>query len=656
MFRKITLFSVVLALIVSVLSCYMRLSDAQLGCPDWADCYGKTVISDKGYEKLPVAVEQAFAFFDAGKDMLYRCLIAGLGLSVLALHALGWREKSYRSAAIATTSALLLLVVLQVSLAIWMPNLQMLPAVAASDMLLGMMSFWLLFWLYLRSNPAVSITAGRPVSLVFSRFAILVLLIQITLGGWESVNHAALACQDFPLCNGQWWPDAAYQDALNVLSIANDVLTGYTGDISASAQLAINWLHRAGALLCFIVLTLLTLSTMSATAPRAVRKAGLWLSVLLFVQIGLSITAYKLTMPLWAMVAHNAFAALLMLPLIAISFYSRQAYVETLPVEIDVEAEAVPLQPEFVEPESVYTRLKSQLKRTRSGLSGVLAQIPIGQKEIDEDLLEAIEAQLLMADIGVEATAQIIKRLTDSVERHQLNDGEALTAALKQELLTMLLPCNQNLQIPKQDKPFVILVVGVNGAGKTTTIGKLAKRLQTQGHSVMLAAGDTFRAAAVEQLQTWGERNNIHVVAQHTGADSASVIYDGVQSAQAKGIDVLIADTAGRLQTKSNLMDELKKVKRIMGKLDETAPHEVLLVLDAGTGQNALSQAKLFNETVALTGLVLTKLDGTAKGGVIFALAKQFGIPIRFIGIGEGIDDLQDFDAEAFVNALFVKD
>jgi fused signal recognition particle receptor len=227
---------------------------------------------------------------------------------------------------------------------------------------------------------------------------------------------------------------------------------------------------------------------------------------------------------------------------------------------------------------------------------------------------------------------------------------------LKEELLAIVQPCSQPLQIPQQDKPFVILVVGVNGAGKTTTIGKLAKRLQAQGHSVMLAAGDTFRAAAVEQLQTWGERNHIHVVAQHTGADSASVIYDGVQSAQAKGIDVLIADTAGRLHTKSNLMDELKKVKRIMGKLDETAPHEVLLVLDAGTGQNALSQAKLFNETVALTGLVLTKLDGTAKGGVIFALAKQSGIPIRFIGIGEGIDDLQDFNAELFVDALFAND
>jgi fused signal recognition particle receptor len=253
-------------------------------------------------------------------------------------------------------------------------------------------------------------------------------------------------------------------------------------------------------------------------------------------------------------------------------------------------------------------------------------------------------------------TQQIINHLTQQLDRQQLRDPVQVTAALKEELLNILNPCSHVLQIPKQATPFVILVVGVNGAGKTTTIGKLAKRLQMQGHSVMLAAGDTFRAAAVEQLQTWGERNAIPVVAQHTGADSASVIYDAVQSAQAKGIDVLIADTAGRLHTKSNLMDELKKVTRIMAKLDANAPHEVLLVLDAGTGQNALSQAKQFNETVPLTGLVLTKLDGTAKGGVIFALARQMGIPIRFIGIGEGIDDLQDFDAKMFVDALFTQD
>ena len=457
---------------------------------------------------------------------------------------------------------------------------------------------------------------------------------------------------------------ADYQNALNLF---NGLFTGYTGVISFDAQVAANWLHRVGALLCFVLLSLLMFSATATNSLKPVRTAGLWLGVLLFVQIGLGIIGVKLGMPLWAAVAHHAVAALLMLPLIAISFYSRYGWVETQSPVIEAEPRkefvetgvvTAPFEEVYVEPapESLYLRLKSQLKRTRSGLSGILASLPIGQKEINDDLLEEIEASLIMADVGVDATTEIIRHLTLSVERHQLSDGLALSVALKQELLSILEPCSKPLQIPKQDKPFVILVVGVNGAGKTTTIGKLAKRLQAQGHSVMLAAGDTFRAAAVEQLQVWGERNNIHVVAQHTGADSASVIYDGLQSAQAKGIDVLIADTAGRLHTKSNLMDELKKVKRIMGKLDPTAPHEVLLVLDAGTGQNALSQAKLFNETVALTGLALTKLDGTAKGGVIFALAKHTGIPIRFIGIGEGIDDLQDFDAELFVDALFVKD
>ncbi len=328
------------------------------------------------------------------------------------------------------------------------------------------------------------------------------------------------------------------------------------------------------------------------------------------------------------------------------------------PLEHEGEAE-IPAKPpeveEYVElaPGQRRQRLNAQLRKTRSGWSGVLASIGLAQKKIDEDLLEEIETSLIMADVGVEATREIIDHLTGSVDKHQLHDGKALTDALKRQLIGLLEPCNKPLRIPEQDGPFVILVVGVNGVGKTTTIGKLAKRLQAQGHSVMLAAGDTFRAAAVEQLEIWGERNKIAVVAQHTGADSASVIYDGLQSAQAKGIDVLIADTAGRLHTKSNLMEELKKIRRIIGKLDATAPHEVLLVLDAGTGQNALSQARLFNEAVALTGITLTKLDGTAKGGVIFALARQFGIPIRFIGIGEGIDDLQDFDAEQFVDALF---
>lgn len=298
-------------------------------------------------------------------------------------------------------------------------------------------------------------------------------------------------------------------------------------------------------------------------------------------------------------------------------------------------------------------RLKQGLSKTSASIGEGMASLFLGKKAIDDDLLEELETRLLMADVGVEATTVIIQSLTQKVARKQLTDSGALYKALQEELAAMLRPVAKPLVIPAANKPFVILVVGVNGAGKTTTIGKLAKKLQLEGKKVMLAAGDTFRAAAVEQLQVWGERNQVTVIAQHTGADSASVIFDAVQAATARGMDVLIADTAGRLHTKDNLMEELKKVRRVIGKLDDTAPHEVLLVLDAGTGQNAISQAKQFNQTVNLTGLALTKLDGTAKGGVIFALAKQFGIPIRYIGVGEGIDDLRTFEAESFVEALF---
>ncbi|MCU1773739.1 signal recognition particle-docking protein FtsY [Pseudomonas sp. 13B_3.2_Bac1] len=302
-----------------------------------------------------------------------------------------------------------------------------------------------------------------------------------------------------------------------------------------------------------------------------------------------------------------------------------------------------------------FARLKQGLSKTSASIGEGMASLFLGRKTIDDDLLDELETRLLTADVGVEATTQIIQRLTQKVARKELADADALYKSLQAELAAMLKPVEQPLKIASQHKPFVILVVGVNGAGKTTTIGKLAKKLQLEGKKVMLAAGDTFRAAAVEQLQVWGERNKIPVIAQHTGADSASVIFDAVQAAKARGIDVLIADTAGRLHTKDNLMEELKKVRRVIGKLDADAPHEVLLVLDAGTGQNAINQAKQFNQTVELTGLALTKLDGTAKGGVIFALAKQFGLPIRYIGVGEGIDDLRTFEAEPFVQALFAE-
>ena len=301
----------------------------------------------------------------------------------------------------------------------------------------------------------------------------------------------------------------------------------------------------------------------------------------------------------------------------------------------------------------LFARIKRGLSRTSSHFAEGLGNLFLGRKSIDDELFEELETQLLIADVGMEATSEIIDNLTSRVARKQLADSDALFQALREQLADLLRPVEQPLQIPADKKPFVILVVGVNGVGKTTTIGKLAKRLQNEGKKVMLAAGDTFRAAAVEQLQVWGERNNVPVIAQHTGADSASVIYDALSAAQARGIDVVIADTAGRLHNKNHLMDELAKVKRVMAKLDVSAPHEVLLVLDAGTGQNALNQAEQFRDAAGVTGLALTKLDGTAKGGVIFALSKKFGLPVRFIGVGEGIDDLQPFAAEPFIRALF---
>lgn len=304
---------------------------------------------------------------------------------------------------------------------------------------------------------------------------------------------------------------------------------------------------------------------------------------------------------------------------------------------------------------SWFGRMKQGLSKSSKNLTESLTNILIGGKEIDDELLEEVEDQLLVADIGINATNRIIKNLTEATARGDLIYGHSLYKALQKELREILEPKVQALQIDTSKKPFVILMVGVNGVGKTTTIGKLAKRLQSEGKTVMLAAGDTFRAAATEQLQIWGERNGIAVVAQGHGSDSASVIFDAMQSAKAKNIDVLIADTAGRLQNKSNLMEELKKVIRVMKKADESAPHEAMIVLDAGTGQNAVNQVEIFNEAVPLTGLTITKLDGTAKGGVIFNIAQNTDVPIRFIGVGERIDDLRPFEPDDFVKALFDK-
>jgi len=297
-------------------------------------------------------------------------------------------------------------------------------------------------------------------------------------------------------------------------------------------------------------------------------------------------------------------------------------------------------------------KLDKKLSRTRSTFTQNLLGFLSGKKPVDDELLEELESQLIMADVGVDATQRVIDKLQEQARKNKLADSDAVRDALRTELINILQPVEHPLEIPDTISPFVILVVGVNGAGKTTTIGKLAKQLQDGGKSVMLAAGDTFRAAAIEQLQTWGERNEVPVIAQEIGSDSASVIFDALQAAKARGIDVLIADTAGRLHTQSGLMDELRKVKRVMSKLDDTAPHETLIVLDGGTGQNALSQAQQFHEAMDLDGLVVTKLDGTAKGGVVFAIAEKMGLPIRFIGVGEKVADLEVFQAGRFVDAL----
>ncbi len=304
------------------------------------------------------------------------------------------------------------------------------------------------------------------------------------------------------------------------------------------------------------------------------------------------------------------------------------------------------------EKKGFFSRLKSGLSRTRTNLTEGLTSLIRGSKTIDDDLLEELETLLLTSDVGIEATQEIIDNLTERLARKELSDGDTLFNALHEDMIKLLEPSNRPLVIDETKAPYVILMVGINGVGKTTTIGKLAQKYQQEGKSVMLAAGDTFRAAAVEQLQSWGRRNNIPVISQKNGSDSAAVIFDALQAAKARNVDILIADTAGRLHTQTNLMEELKKIRRVMGKVDIETPHEVMLVLDAGTGQNALTQAQQFDEAVGVSGITLTKLDGTAKGGIIFAIAKRMGIPVRFIGIGEGIDDLREFNADDYVSAL----
>ena len=687
MFRKLALFCVILTLCVMTLGAYVRIADEGLGCPQWPGCLGLPIVEDspKALPTLDPILEEAAmpALPESPKawaKLGIRILGGGLGIMVMGLVLLAFRVKERRLSAVLLSLLALSLVGLLAVAGRWGVALWTVPAFVTGHLLTGFTTLAVLYWLSLNQCPNAS---DRP--LVgnglrwLARIGLLVLAVQISLGAWTSANHAGLTCQDFPTCLNSFNPPVDYIEGLSPsLEAANNA----SANLPFTARAAIHWAHRLGAVLTYLLLTLLALNlTSNRLAPR-LSKPALLLNFLLLVQIALGIATVLLRLPIPIVLAHNVVAALLLLNLLHIVFFLRTPLKEALPVadkatreEVvarrelpEIPAEVIPLpvivppveaelrrEVPVTEPEGLFGRLKSGLGKTRGGLTGFLANLALGKKSIDGDLLEDIEGQLLMADIGVAATSEIIADLTNSLERSQLNDINALTNRLREHLYEIIAPVSQPLVITPDKKPFVILVVGVNGVGKTTTIGKLANRLQNQGLSVMLAAGDTFRAAAVEQLQTWGERNHIQVISQGSGADSASVIFDGIQAAKSRNVDVLIADTAGRLHTKSNLMEELTKIKRIMAKLDPSAPHEVLLVLDGGTGQNALSQTKQFNEAVSLTGLAVTKLDGTAKGGVVFALAKQFGIPIRYIGVGETIEDLQDFDAKKFIEALFVE-
>ena len=666
MFRKFTLITTFLAIITIVFGAYGRISAAGLGCPDWPGCFGKLLV-DEQLMTMQRAVDARTVVgpAKAWTEMTHRYLAGALGVCVLILSLSVWRLKEKRLRAGALALASLTLFILQALTGTWAVAHEVQPLAATGHLILGYTTLVLLYWLYLETMPGgMQLMAGNPGLRLMARTSMLVLLLQIALGGWTTANYAGLACPDFPTCLGNWWPDVDYRAGLDLRQSLGPDYHG--GVLPLGARAAIHWTHRLGALLAFVLLSGLAISLSSNRHAARLSKAGVLMSFLLLTEVSLGVAAVLFRLPVAVAVAHNALAALLLLNVVHVNVYLRRprllpagavpaiGQAITEPVAPPVPLPAPPPGEQLPRPiAGMFDRLRTQLGKTRSGLTGVLANLALGYKTIDRELLDDIEERLLMSDLGVNATTEIIQDLTDSLDRHELGDWGALNAKLRQHLHGILKPCSSPLEIPDEVRPFVILVVGVNGGGKTTTIGKLAKRLQNQGHSVMLAAGDTFRAAAVEQLQKWGERNHIQVVAQHPGADSASVIYDAVQSAQARSVDVLIADTAGRLHTKSNLMEELRKIKRIIGKLDESAPHEILLVVDAGTGQNAIAQARQFDEAVGLTGIALTKLDGTAKGGVIFALAKQFGIPIRFIGIGEGIDDLQDFDADKFIEALF---
>lgn len=636
MIRKFSFFCVILASAFFLLNAAVEVYQLEMGCFVWPGCYGSTDITEAAPAFRKLYFREPFIGAKPLYDNLSLFLIVSLILSLSLILIATWRNKACR---IRAFSCVLLWSLIQIPLPLWLDD-RYTPAILTANYLLSLLLLGSVYSLYLVQAPNALIVKNSRLY-ILARLGLMALAITFFLGSWQTFNGAGLACLDFITCDGSYFPHADYLGAFNFTE------AGYP---EAQVRIALNWMHRISALLTFIVAAPLAILLFSSR----LRWAGILLGLLLGLQIiaGVAIVQFRLLSA--AVIAHDALSGLLLLNLLYICFYLRPSALVKQAVTQPVIAEPpVEVQPLIEPEESFFNRLKQGLGKTRNNLTGFLGKLATAK--VDQELLEEIEASLLTADVGVQATQEILSDITKGLDHSQLHDAGALMQRLRDRLYEMISTCSQPLKIPEETKPFVILVVGVNGAGKTTTIGKLAKHWQNQGRSVMLAAGDTFRAAAIEQLQTWGERNQIPVIAQQSGADSASVIFDAVAAAKSRGVDILIADTAGRLQTKSNLMEELSKIKRIMQKHDINAPHEVLLVLDACTGQNALSQTKLFNDAVGLTGLALTKLDGTAKGGVIFALGKQFGIPIRYIGVGEGIDDLHEFDALEFIDALFAE-
>jgi len=644
MYRIVLLLMMLTAFAAALLAAYGR-GRGWSGCPDWPTCFGQWPWDDPA---LLLEQAQRFTVDEASLwcDEVLRCLELLLVIEWLLLLIGAFRQPAPRWPALTSAVALLALILTALAFDRWDSELPGIIWLQAGHGLVLAVLLWScggLFWYSQRfADLATPRGPTRLTAWVMGAWCV-----QTVWGLILGAQSVSAECQLFVLC-----PNASLAARLQSLGLDIDPAYG---------------IHLALTVVVLGLTGCLIMRLLPPRQPTGLRIAGGLLLLWLALQ-GLSGFIETGDDRVAGVLIHHALALTAMLLLIWVR-YTASHESELLPVRQLEEASttavatiaAAPVLGPALEayvpasPENLFRRLTVQLQRTRSGLHALWQQWASGDVAVP-DLLQEIEDRLIMADAGVDTAAYLIERLRARVDGPSLVSGEACLGALKAELLELLTPCEKPLQIDAACRPYVILVVGVNGVGKTTTIGKLAKRLQSQGHSVMLAAGDTFRAAAVEQLQTWGERNQIPVVAQHTGADSASVIFDAFQSARAKGIDVLIADTAGRLHTKSHLMEELKKIKRIIGKLDESAPHEVLLVVDAGTGQNVLSQAKLFDEAVGLTGMALTKLDGTAKGGIIFALARHMTVPIRYIGVGEGIDDLQDFHAQAFIEALFASE